>query len=64
VTQEQIDALAFEALDLAVGHIQKTLGVMSGDTASHFFNSNSPVLSLFKDYIEHETHLIAKGGRQ
>jgi hypothetical protein len=54
MTDQEISELSFEALDLAVGHIQKCLGVMSGDAASHFFNKDSQALRLLEEYIRFE----------
>jgi hypothetical protein len=54
VSDQEISDLAFEALDLAVGHVQKRLGILGGDAASHFFHEGSQALRLLEDYIRFE----------
>jgi hypothetical protein len=54
--EADLEDLASEALDEACGHIQRKLGVTTGDFASHFF-SDGVVVDLFKKYIDEEIYL-------
>ena len=54
--EADLEDLANEALDEACGHIQRKLGVTTGDLASHFF-SDGVVVDLFKKYIDEEIYL-------
>lgn len=55
IEQEQADneQLAMEALDLALGLIQKRIGIETGDYASNFFD-NTNIVDQFMEYIKDE----------
>ena len=55
IEQEQADneQLAIEALDIALGLIQKRIGIESGDYASNFFD-NTNIVDQFMQYIKQE----------
>ena len=55
IEQEQADneQLAIEALDIALGLIQKRIGIESGDYASDFFD-NTNIVDQFIQYIKQE----------
>jgi len=53
MNNQQIEQLADEALDLAVGHIQDALGVETGDLAGMVF-ANEIVRDLLAHYIDQE----------
>jgi hypothetical protein len=54
--QKDFENLATEALDEACSHIQRKLGIESGDFASHFF-SDGKVVEIFQKYIDEEVYL-------
>jgi len=60
-----LEALSDEALNAAVAHIQKKLGVDSGDFASHFFDerNSAPIMLLLIQYARAEiAPTVASGG--
>ena len=53
-TNNEIDSLAEDAVNVAVKHIQDKLGIKAGDFAGIFFSYDDYVLKVFKEYIRGE----------
>lgn len=54
LTNNEIDSLAEDAVNVAVKHIQDKLGIKSGDFAGIFFSYDDYVFKVFKEYIRGE----------
>ena len=58
-TQEEIDNIAFDALEAAVLCVQEKLGQQDGDVAGLYFTgeNETAILSILKSYIQTEINL-------
>lgn len=58
MTQNDIDALAFDALNAACLMIQDRLGVTSGDVAGLYFSGSTGehILGMLADYVRMEVN--------
>jgi hypothetical protein len=54
LTNNEIDSLAEDAVNVAVKHIQDKLGIKAGDFAGIFFSYDDYVFKVFKEYIRGE----------
>ena len=54
MTENQIQSLAEDALNVACKHMQDALGVTQGDFAGLFFGFDDQVQKIFAEYIRGE----------